>query len=70
MAAKQDIRWWMRALELFHGFAPFPDDVPLPTHEFACDACEEGGGAHFGRTGFSLVGKWTIPHLWVSILMF
>jgi hypothetical protein len=59
-AAKHDIRWWVRALDLFHGFAPFPDDVPLPTHEFACDACEEGGGPHFQSDWFYT--SWKMDH--------
>jgi hypothetical protein len=46
-AAKEDIDWWRYGLLQFHGHCSFKIDLPLPSFMFACDACLEGGGAHF-----------------------
>jgi hypothetical protein len=46
-AAKDNIRWWLIALDYFHGKTPFISDVPLPSYCLATDACASGGGAHF-----------------------
>jgi hypothetical protein len=45
--AKDNILWWIRALDIFHGYSPFVSDVPLPSYCLATDACSTGGGAHF-----------------------
>ena len=45
--AKEDIEWWKYGLQEFHGHCNFTNDTPLPAFMFACDACLEGGGAHF-----------------------
>ena len=47
-AARADLIWWDSALEIFHGYAPFLIDMPLPAYEFGTDASLVGGGAHFG----------------------
>jgi hypothetical protein len=44
---KEDIRWWVKGLEVFHGFTKFDSDIPLPSHVFSTDACLEGGGGHY-----------------------
>jgi hypothetical protein len=46
--AKGDVLWWLEGLNFFHGSTPLICDVPLPAHVFSTDACETGGGAHFG----------------------
>jgi hypothetical protein len=51
-AAKADINWWIKGLDLFNGFTPFPADVPEPTCSFATDACLSGGAGHFGADWF------------------
>lgn len=50
--AKEDIIWWATALDIFHGFAQFPCDIPLPNYVFATDASMEGGAGHFLQDWF------------------
>jgi hypothetical protein len=50
--AKQDLYWWVKALDLFHGTTPFGCDRPLPSHVFATDTCVIGGGGHYGSDWF------------------
>jgi hypothetical protein len=33
-AAKADLVWWDKGLRLFHGYTPFPADIPLPSTSF------------------------------------
>ena len=51
-AAKSDISWWVVGLDCFHGTTGFLCDSPLPSYEFATDACLVGGGGHFGDHWF------------------
>jgi hypothetical protein len=46
-AARSDIHWWDTGLELFHGYSPFPDDIPTPSSVFSTDACLVGGGGQY-----------------------
>jgi hypothetical protein len=50
--ARADIEWWCHALQYFHSTVKFPDDIPLPSFVFATDACQTGGGGHFGHDWF------------------
>jgi hypothetical protein len=43
-AAKADLMWWDKGLRLFHGYTPFPADIPLPSTSFSTDACLRVGG--------------------------
>ena len=56
--AKEDISWWVIGLEYFHGTTGFLCDSPLPSYEFATDACLIGGGGHFGSEWFYV--NWAI----------
>jgi hypothetical protein len=51
-AAKEDLLWWIVALDKFHGYAPFSCDIPTVSAEFSTDACMVGGGGHFGSDWF------------------
>jgi hypothetical protein len=69
-AARFDIDWWVVGLEIFHGFAPFPADVPIPSSSFSTDACLEGGGGAFSMgTGFMLIGFLMFRQWLVTILI-
>jgi hypothetical protein len=59
-AARGDMLWWVKALNLFHGFSPFVEDVPLPSFEFATDAYELGGGGPFKSDWFYT--SWSEDH--------
>jgi hypothetical protein len=52
VAARADIAWWVKGLDLFHGTTCFHCDNPLPSHIFSTDACLVGGGGHFGNEWF------------------
>jgi hypothetical protein len=41
------IHWWVVALDIFHRFAPFPMDVPLPSRDCTTDTCLVGAGGYF-----------------------
>jgi hypothetical protein len=41
--ARNDLAWWAKALHIFHGWSPFPADVPVPSWSFSTDACLSGG---------------------------
>jgi hypothetical protein len=47
-AAKDNIAWLITALSIFHGDSPSFVDIPIPAYVFGTDACEKGGGSHFG----------------------
>jgi hypothetical protein len=51
-AAHSDIDWWVNGLEQFHGYSPFLDDIPVPSHVFSTDACLVGGGGFFAGDWF------------------
>jgi hypothetical protein len=51
-ASRVDLSWWKHCFVLFNGTCKFHCDIPLPTHVFATDACENGGGAFFGADWF------------------
>ena len=56
--ARNDLAWWAKALHIFHGWAPFPADVPIPSWSFSTDACFSGGAGYF-------MGDWFFVD-WVS----
>jgi hypothetical protein len=51
-AARSDLHWWSVGIEFFHGHAPFPADIPVPSSCFSTDACLEGGELIIMGTGF------------------
>jgi hypothetical protein len=57
-AAKSDIQWWVTGLDNFHGTTQFNCDIPLPSYQFATDACLTGEGGHFGTDWFHV--NWSI----------
>jgi hypothetical protein len=60
-AAKQDLLWWIVALDKFHGHAPFSCDIPTVSSEFSTDACMNGGGGHFDSDWFFVSWKEDFP---------
>jgi hypothetical protein len=61
VAARADLDWWSVGIELFHGFAPFPADIPVPSSCFSTDACLEGGGSFHYGDWFYVNWVWDIP---------
>jgi hypothetical protein len=60
-AARSDIDWWIHGLPLFHGSTPFSTDVPLPSFEYATDACLSGGAAYFRQDWFYISWEEDFP---------
>jgi hypothetical protein len=61
--AKSDISWWVTGLNLFHGSTSFHCDSPLPSYQFATDACLSGGGGHFGSKWFYVNWACDLPEV-------
>jgi hypothetical protein len=61
--AREDLLWWDKCFDHFHGKTPFSIDVPLPSFTFATDACERGGGAYFMNDWFYVSWSQDIPEL-------
>ena len=63
LAAKADLAWWDKGLDLFHGTTGFNCDVPLPSYEFSTDVCLVGGGAHFQDQWFYVNWHTDMPEI-------
>jgi hypothetical protein len=62
-AARADLEWWDKGLDLFHGTTGFNCDVPLPSYEFSTDSCLVGGGAHFRDKWFYVNWATDMPEM-------
>ena len=62
-AAKADLLWWQKGLDILHGFAPFSSDVVPPSYQFATDACLLGGRAMFEGDWFYVSLEVDIPEI-------
>ena len=49
---RKDISWWAQALDVFHGYTPFPGDMPPPQFELSTDACRRSGGGTYMHDWF------------------
>jgi hypothetical protein len=61
--AINDLLWWAKGLEIFHGITGFNCDDPLPEYEFSTDACLIGGGAHFLNHWFYVNWESDLPEM-------
>jgi hypothetical protein len=61
--AREDLMWWDKCFDHFHGCTPFCVDIPLPSFTFATDACERGGGAYFCNDWFYVSWLNDVPDL-------
>jgi hypothetical protein len=61
--SKMDLNWWIECLALFNGSCQFTCDIPMPSHCFASDACEAGGGAFLGDDWFHVNWELDFPAL-------
>ena len=62
-AAKADLKWWVKGLDIFHGSTPFTCDIALPSYQFSTDACLLGGGAVFAGDWFYASWSMDFPEI-------
>ncbi len=61
--ARADLSWWSNFMCIFNGTVHFIEDLPVPSDQFATDACMEGGGAFYKRDWFYVNWKLDMPVL-------
>ena len=62
-AARADLAWWVKALDLFHGNTSFTCDLPVPSFEFSTDACLTGAGGQYLSNWFHVSWVNDLPEM-------